>query len=175
MARPRSSTRTPVARGSSVPRWPIWRKPTMRRTASTTSCEVFPRGLSITSAPSNAAGCVLARHASGILRGFGDAGLGNLAEQFLDAPRFLDGGIEEEAQFRAAAHLQAFAQFVANVAARGFEPCESVGLFFGSAFDDRRRRVPASSPGDTRTSVTVMPMSRRGSRSSPASMMSTSW
>src|SRR5580700_3525514 len=34
------------------------RKPTSRRTASTTSCEVFPRGLSTTRIPSNGSGCI---------------------------------------------------------------------------------------------------------------------
>src|SRR5262245_29441883 len=51
-AQPSSSTRTPVARGSSVPAWPTSRCPARRRTASTTSCDVRPRGLSSGRIPS---------------------------------------------------------------------------------------------------------------------------
>ena len=47
----RRAARTPVARGSSVPVWPMRRSPRARRTRPTTSCEVGPDGLSTTSTP----------------------------------------------------------------------------------------------------------------------------
>src|SRR5213080_2513506 len=43
----------PVALGSSVPQWPTFLIWNWRRMASTTSCEVGPTGLSISSAPSS--------------------------------------------------------------------------------------------------------------------------
>src|SRR5262249_24430523 len=46
-----ASGSTPVASGSSVPRWPTRRVPSQRRAASTTSCEVQPPGLSTTRKP----------------------------------------------------------------------------------------------------------------------------
>src|SRR5439155_12066425 len=52
VARPRTSGRTPVAAGSSVPVWPMRRSPRTRRMRATTSCEVGPAGLSTISRPS---------------------------------------------------------------------------------------------------------------------------
>src|SRR5271165_6322498 len=49
--RPSTSGSTPVAMGSSVPRWPIDRSPTSRRILATTSCEVQAAGLSTTITP----------------------------------------------------------------------------------------------------------------------------
>src|SRR4051794_30549276 len=44
----------PVALGSSVPQWPTFLIPNLRRMASTTSWDVGPAGLSIRIAPSSA-------------------------------------------------------------------------------------------------------------------------
>src|SRR5579871_144997 len=52
VARPTTSGSTPVASGSSVPVWPIRRSRSARRTRATTSCDVGPTGLSMTSRPS---------------------------------------------------------------------------------------------------------------------------
>src|SRR5712691_12733085 len=52
VARPRTSARTPVAAGSSVPVWPILGSRSARRTRATTSCDVGPAGLSMISRPS---------------------------------------------------------------------------------------------------------------------------
>src|SRR5713226_5456147 len=52
---------TPVAKGSSVPRWPTARWCRMRRTRLTTSCEVRPAGLSITRTPFIAVLCYRGR------------------------------------------------------------------------------------------------------------------
>src|SRR4051794_13360962 len=53
VARPRSTSSTPVANGSSVPAWPTFvARPCSRRTAATTSCDVFPAGLSTRRSPS---------------------------------------------------------------------------------------------------------------------------
>src|SRR4029077_21274179 len=52
VARPSTSGSTPLAAGSSVPVWPIRRSPSTRRMIATTSCEVGPVGLSMTSRPS---------------------------------------------------------------------------------------------------------------------------
>src|SRR5271166_1868748 len=49
--RPSTRGRTPVAMGSSVPKWPMDRSPTIRRILATTSCEVHPAGLSTTITP----------------------------------------------------------------------------------------------------------------------------
>src|SRR5690606_41320183 len=46
-----ASGSTPVACGSSVPRWPTRRVPNQRRAASTTSCDVPPAGLPTTRKP----------------------------------------------------------------------------------------------------------------------------
>ena len=46
MAEPSAMTRTPEARGSSVPAWPTRRWPEARRIRATTSWEVGPTGLS---------------------------------------------------------------------------------------------------------------------------------
>ena len=46
MAEPSAMTRTPEARGSSVPAWPTRRWPDARRIRATTSWEVGPTGLS---------------------------------------------------------------------------------------------------------------------------------
>src|SRR6185437_2930283 len=51
VARPSSRTSSPVANGSSVPRWPILRSAYTRRAISTTSCDVMPAGLSTSSRP----------------------------------------------------------------------------------------------------------------------------
>ena len=51
VARPTSTTRRPVAKGSSVPVCPTARVPSSRRTRWTTSWEVSPAGLSTSSAP----------------------------------------------------------------------------------------------------------------------------
>ena len=50
-----------MANGSSVPAWPVWTPPSERRTAATTSCEVSPAGLSISSTPSIGGGLARAR------------------------------------------------------------------------------------------------------------------
>src|SRR5262245_4065334 len=52
VARPRTSGRTPLAEGSSVPGCPMRRSPNARRTRATTSCEVGPTGLLSTIRPS---------------------------------------------------------------------------------------------------------------------------
>src|SRR3954462_12228661 len=52
VALPRTSSRTPVAIGSSVPVWPIRFSRRARRIRATTSCDVGPAGLSTTSRPS---------------------------------------------------------------------------------------------------------------------------
>src|SRR5579863_3982222 len=52
VALPTPRTRRPVASGSSVPAWPTLRSRRSRRTASTTSCDVFPLGLSTSRIPS---------------------------------------------------------------------------------------------------------------------------
>src|SRR3954451_14420949 len=53
VARPTSTISSPVANGSSVPAWPTRRMPgSSRRTIATTSCEVFPAGLSTRITPS---------------------------------------------------------------------------------------------------------------------------
>src|SRR5438128_12488851 len=52
VAGPITSGSTPLARGSSVPVWPMRRSPSTRRSRATTSCEVGPAGVSMTSRPS---------------------------------------------------------------------------------------------------------------------------
>src|SRR5450759_3431262 len=52
VARPTSTSNSPVANGSSVPAWPVRMPPNERRTAATTSWEVSPAGLSIKRTPS---------------------------------------------------------------------------------------------------------------------------
>jgi hypothetical protein len=52
VARPTSSTSTPVAKGSSVPVCPTRFSRSTRRARATTSCEVQPSGLSMMSMPS---------------------------------------------------------------------------------------------------------------------------
>src|SRR5690349_5376232 len=60
VARPSSTTSSPVAKGSSVPACPtrgaLRLPPSARRTAATTSCELTPAGLSIRSTASNDSG-----------------------------------------------------------------------------------------------------------------------
>src|SRR3954469_20373192 len=51
-ARPTSTSRRPVANGSSVPACPALRTPRPRRVASVRSCEVLPAGLSTRTSPS---------------------------------------------------------------------------------------------------------------------------
>src|SRR5690348_5578721 len=51
VALPRQHTTTPVARGSSVPAWPVLTPPAARRTRRTTCIELQPSGLSTTSTP----------------------------------------------------------------------------------------------------------------------------
>src|SRR5579863_10010043 len=55
VARPTMISSSPVANGSSVPAWPVLTPPSARRTEATTSCEVTPAGLSISSTPSTEA------------------------------------------------------------------------------------------------------------------------
>ncbi len=52
VARPTPRMSSPVAMGSSVPACPTLRVPSVRRTTSTTSCDVIPPGLSTSSRPS---------------------------------------------------------------------------------------------------------------------------
>src|SRR6185436_9025418 len=53
VARPTSTSSSPVANGSSVPAWPTFVPfPSRRRTCATTSCEVTPAGLSKRMTPS---------------------------------------------------------------------------------------------------------------------------
>src|SRR5580704_17635028 len=49
--RPRPTSRTPVASGSSVPAWPTRRWEKIRRHRATASCEVHPASLSTTTTP----------------------------------------------------------------------------------------------------------------------------
>jgi hypothetical protein len=57
------------------------------------------------------------------------------AEKLLDAARAIDGIVEEENNFGAAAHLDALDEFVADEAGGFLESFESVVAFGGSAFD----------------------------------------
>src|SRR5205823_8298393 len=56
VARPTSTSSSPVANGSSVPAWPVRLRPSDRRTRATTSCEVVPGGLSARMRPSTSDG-----------------------------------------------------------------------------------------------------------------------
>src|SRR6185436_3953217 len=56
---PITSGRTPVAIGSSVPRWPTRRVFASLRSLFTTSCDVHPSGLSTTMIPSIGSACEL--------------------------------------------------------------------------------------------------------------------
>src|ERR1700716_243019 len=96
----------------------------MRRAASTTSCDVLPRGLSMIRAPSSDAGWGFLGMESVLYesrRGSG-RGLPGLAQKLLDPLAVLLGVIEGEMDFRGAAKLDAFGQLVANVADGWREP-----------------------------------------------------
>src|SRR5437660_11481178 len=54
VARPKHNTSTPVAAGSSVPVWPTLGIPSSVRALATTSWDVHPAGLLMTSTPSKA-------------------------------------------------------------------------------------------------------------------------
>src|SRR5205809_187005 len=60
VARPSTMMSRPVALGSSVPQWPTFLISKRRRMAPTTSCEVGPTGLSISSAPSSGSNSCMA-------------------------------------------------------------------------------------------------------------------
>src|SRR5271154_3762084 len=123
------------------------RKPTMRRTDSTTSCEVFPEGLLTTMSPSKggnlggrgindqdfSGGKLAAWQVGGIarkpartlqsLRGF------CLAQEALDAVSDFLGLVQHKNDFGSTAQMQAIDQFMAHETRRGLQPGES-----GSAF-----------------------------------------
>ncbi len=82
VARPTPRTSSPVAIGSSVPACPTFRVPSVRRTTSTTSCDVIPPGLSTSSSPS---GSVTSRRRAGRRHGRGRSQRG-------DQPRDRAGG-----------------------------------------------------------------------------------
>src|SRR4029077_4164781 len=114
---------TPVASGSSVPRWPIWRKPAARRTASTTSCDVRPVGLSITRAPSTGGGCGV--RGMGFFQSFGITADGkparksgafffHLVQQVLDVLPVFHRLVEMEENLGSAAELEPLHQFVTD-------------------------------------------------------------
>src|SRR4051794_6329275 len=57
VARPASTSSSPVANGSSVPAWPTFTPfPSRRRRRATTSCDVTPAGLSTRKTPSTLTG-----------------------------------------------------------------------------------------------------------------------
>src|SRR6266852_3136268 len=139
VARPSSNTRTPVARGSSVPRCPICRKPANWRTASTTSCDVFPFGLLMTSAPSNGAGCgwrgILTSRCGGLV-------LFHFLQELFDAFNVFLGEVQSKVQLRHAAKLQPLDKFPPDVSRSMFERLDGVGLLLvGSLHVDENARV----------------------------------
>src|SRR5258706_10683242 len=89
VARPRSRTRSPVAKGSSVPACPIRETPKARRAARTTSCDVMPAGLSTSRSPSVAASLI--GWLDGLVRrGLRRGRLSHLRKQLLDVRRVRD-------------------------------------------------------------------------------------
>src|SRR5574341_1115355 len=100
----------------------------MWRTASTTSCDVFPAGLLISSAPSTGG--------AGRLRGIsfswrsGFFLLFGFAQELVNVPAVFLAAVENEVQLRAAAHAQARAQFAADEARGGRQTGERGGVLF---------------------------------------------
>src|SRR5271169_2890131 len=105
VASPSAIGSTPVASGSSVPPWPAFAAPVIRRTRATASAEVRPISLSSTSQPCSGRprglrGIVSLTAASLIIR-FDIAGqigrhLG-LAQQFVDAAGAIEALVEAKA------------------------------------------------------------------------------
>src|SRR5689334_16203455 len=78
VARPSSTTRSPVAKGSRVPACPARDALVARRTIATTSCDVRPAGLSTSASPQTSAVRVSIRRHLAVL---------DLREERLDASR----------------------------------------------------------------------------------------
>src|SRR5687768_10507670 len=118
VVRPVSSTRSPVANGSSVPACPMRRSPNERRAMATTSCDVIPAGLSTSTSPS----------VEGLLVG-GDAAITDLLEKCLDASRSRDAGIGLEHELGREAKAERPAQARAQMRGRALQALER-RLFF---------------------------------------------
>src|SRR3954471_9909099 len=119
VARPTSSTRSPVAKGSSVPPWPILRVPTARRATATASCDVRPAGLSTSSTPSVV--LVLVDDRFPVL---------DLLEERLDARCARDALVEAEGDLGSGAQLQVAADARAEMCGEALEPFEG-GFLLG--------------------------------------------
>src|SRR5580658_7818156 len=107
---------TPVANGSSVPRWPTRAGFTLALMRRTTSAEVIPPGLSMTIIPSIAMFDREKRSANSrsVLRGV-------IAQQCADADCVLNAGIEFEIELGGAAEIQCAADLAFDESSCAFE------------------------------------------------------
>ena len=139
VASPRQSTKTPLASGSSVPVWPTARIPRMRRTATTTSCDVMPRGLSRLRIPLSMC--------SVTFRWFYGRGWNEVVQDTRDSDTIGNSGIEFEGEFWGVAQCQVFAKLAADKAGGMLKSLQGrIGKTNGIFAPAPRARAPWRSP-----------------------------